>query len=97
VASDVRVRIIDYGPGISSEIIDSVFDPYYSTKYGINRGLGLWVVRTFVEAFHGRVSVVSPIERLSRGSIFEIVFPSAHRDDVDPSRFFGTLKVSEVL
>ncbi len=95
IGGSVRVRVIDYGPGISSDMIDSVFDPYYSTKQGINRGLGLWVVRMFVESFYGRVTITSPIERLSRGTIFAIVFPLAD-DDVEPARFFGTLKLAEV-
>jgi len=95
LAKYVRVRIVDYGIGISAEIQQSVFDPYYSTKHGINRGLGLWVVRTFVESFHGRVSVISPIPRLSRGTVFEILLPSASREDIAPERFFGNITLSE--
>ncbi len=91
IAHRVRIRIIDYGPGIAPDVQKHMFDPYYSTKQGINRGLGLWVVRTLVESFHGDVSVTSPIARLSRGTVFEVSFPSASDEAVDPVQFFGSL------
>jgi signal transduction histidine kinase len=86
----VRVRVVDFGAGIARDALASMFEPYYSTKDGINRGLGLWVVKTFVETFHGQLNVKSPIERVGRGSVFELSFPSAHGKDVAALEFFNS-------
>ena len=40
-----QVNIIDFGPGIPKNIQENIFEAYYSTKEGINRGLGLFVVK----------------------------------------------------
>ena len=85
----VRARVVDFGAGISADTLHGMFEPYYSTKDGINRGLGLWVVKTFVESFHGQLTVTSPIPNLGRGSMFELRFPSAHKEDIRAADFFG--------
>lgn len=89
----VRARVVDFGAGVSASIRDTMFEPYYSTREGINRGLGLWVVKTFVETFHGTVSVSSPIKRLGRGTVFELRFPAADQTMQDAVQFFNNTSV----
>jgi signal transduction histidine kinase len=68
---DVRVDVIDDGPGIPSEQHEQIFEPLYSTRpRGI--GLGLPVSRTLVEANGGRLTVDSGP---GRGATFSLRLP----------------------
>lgn len=87
----VLVEIIDFGPGIPKDIIDSIFDAYSSSKKGINRGLGLWVVREFVEMFGGFIEVESPLEGFDFGTQFKLYFPLVENLDINPDFFWSEI------
>ena len=54
------VSFIDTGPGILDEHKPRVFEPFFSTKAaGEGVGLGLYVSRSIVERFGGRIEFVS--------------------------------------
>ncbi len=56
----VSFTVMDHGPGISSEIRDKVFDWFESHTKGTGHrgaGLGLSIVRSFVELHHGTVRI----------------------------------------
>ena len=56
----VVVSIADNGCGIPEEVIDKVFDPFFSTKnVDNNLGLGLALCRDIVEADGGRIEIES--------------------------------------
>jgi signal transduction histidine kinase len=57
----VRVEIIDDGPGIPDDIIDKIFNPFFTTKpFGEGTGLGLDLARRIVvEKHHGDLRVES--------------------------------------
>ncbi|MCI0529948.1 MAG: ATP-binding protein [Nitrospira sp.] len=68
------IRIIDTGPGIAHDLLDKIFEPFFSTKEpGKGTGLGLHVVRTLVEKHGGRISVFS---RVGAGATFCLEFTS---------------------
>jgi PAS domain S-box-containing protein len=69
----VKLDISDTGPGIDSENIDRIFDPYFTTKgLGEGTGLGLSVVQGIVKTHHGAVTVKS---EPGKGTVFEVLFP----------------------
>ncbi|MEM7199858.1 MAG: HAMP domain-containing sensor histidine kinase [Planctomycetota bacterium] len=69
------IEMRDTGAGIPQEVVDRVFDPYFTTKpRGEGTGLGLAAVRRFVESANGTVSVES---RSGEGSTFRLSFPVA--------------------
>lgn len=59
----VILNIKDNGVGIPAEDIDKVFDPFYTTKLGEKRGigLGLTIVQQIVRTHHGRISIKSKV------------------------------------
>lgn len=50
----IEVAVTDSGPGVAPEIINKVFDPFYTTKSG-GLGMGLPISRTIIEAHGGRL------------------------------------------
>ncbi len=69
----LKLRIRDTGCGMSKEISDKIFDPYFTTKEkNKGTGLGLSVVHGIVMKSGGAITVESEI---SKGSVFELYFP----------------------
>lgn len=67
------VTVSDDGPGISDEIVEKIFGPFFTTKdVGKGTGLGLSVSRKIIENMGGNISVSSSPQR---GSIFRITIP----------------------
>ena len=56
----VVAEVVDTGPGISSEHLEQVFNPFFTTKpEGEGTGLGLAVVKTILDRHGASVSVAS--------------------------------------
>ena len=73
VGEYVRIDVIDTGTGISPEIIDRIFEPFFSTKpVGAGTGLGLATVYGIVKQSGGYVVIESTI---GRGTVFSIYLP----------------------
>ena len=68
----LRVEISDSGPGISSEDLPYVFDPFFSSKKK-GTGLGLANVKKIMEAHGGSVEVSA---RKPGGTVLSLTFPS---------------------
>ena len=73
---EARVMVEDRGPGIPTEAMPHLFDPFYRVIDGRPRpkglGLGLAIVRGLVEAHDGRVSVEN---RAGGGARFAFTLP----------------------
>jgi len=70
----VMLEVHDSGTGIPKEIIDKIFEPYFTTKgKHEGTGLGLAVVHGIVKSYKGAVTVYS---EPGKGSIFRIYFPA---------------------
>lgn len=72
-----QIGFRDNGPGISEEIIDRVFDPFFTTR-SQGTGLGLAVVAMTVSNHGGEISVQN---RAEGGAEFVITLPIAKSED----------------
>ncbi len=82
----VLVEVEDTGTGIAPEIIDKIFDPFYTTKeIGKGTGLGLSTVYGIVKQTGGFIYVDS---ELGKGTRFRIFLPRyvPGADDLEPPR-----------
>jgi len=75
----VYIEISDNGVGIDSSDLDHVFDKFYRVKNDASHrikgtGLGLYLVKYFVELHGGSISVESA---LGKGTIFKIILVNA--------------------
>jgi signal transduction histidine kinase len=68
----VLIDISDNAGGIDDEIIDKVFDPYFSTKSKNETGLGLYMAKIIIEIYlSGFISVVNNDD----GAVFTVKLP----------------------
>ena len=72
---DVVIRVADQGKGIPEEIMDRVFEPYFTTKTS-GTGLGLSLTRTIIEKHNGDISLES---RRGQGTTVSITIPAGSK------------------
>ena len=70
--SGVSVSFADTGPGIASDALPHIFDPFYTTK-SEGLGLGLYITRSIVEEHRGRIEVES---LFGEGATFIVWLPT---------------------
>lgn len=69
----IVLSVKDTGPGISKEVLDRIFEPFYTTKpVGEGTGLGLSTVHGIVSRYSGIVGVDT---RMGEGTQFMIFLP----------------------
>ena len=65
------IEVADNGHGIHPDVIDTIFDPFFTSKF-TGRGLGLAVVLGIVRSLGGGITVKS---ETNQGSVFRIYLP----------------------
>jgi len=73
----IKIQIEDSGPGISEEILEKIFEPFFSIKEE-GSGLGLSIARRIIEDHGGEILVAS---QEGKGATFCIVLPMKENID----------------
>jgi CheY-like chemotaxis protein len=73
----VCIEVQDTGPGISSQLLRRIFDPFVTTKpAGRGTGLGLSICRRIVHSLEGTIEMQS---HPGQGTVARVVLPRAAR------------------
>jgi len=69
----VELTVSDTGTGIGPDIIDKIFDPYFTTKgVGKGTGMGLAIAHGIITSYGGTITVESTV---GQGTRFRVYFP----------------------
>ncbi len=71
---EVLISVADNGPGISPELREQIFEPFFSTKGEHGNGLGLPAVASVMEQHGGQLELDG---EPGAGATFRLVFPMA--------------------
>ncbi|OGQ85506.1 MAG: hypothetical protein A2512_00595 [Deltaproteobacteria bacterium RIFOXYD12_FULL_56_24] len=74
----VKITISDEGAGMSADLIDKIFDPYFTTKKN-GSGLGLAISSGIVNKHGGHLFVTS---KLRKGTTFTIYLPASVEGEI---------------
>jgi signal transduction histidine kinase len=72
LGSEIQISVRDYGSGIAPEHLESIFNPFFTTKPN-GTGLGLPLVSKIVDEHQGKIAVRS---EAATGTVFEITLPN---------------------
>lgn len=80
----VRIAVSDSGPGVTDEVRQRMFNPFFTTR-NVGTGLGLSIVHRIVDAHGGRVLVrnAKECEKYPGGAVVELLLPvSCDADEI---------------
>ncbi len=80
----VNISISDDGAGIPENIVDKIFDPFFSTKER-GSGLGLAISKKIIDDHGGKITVTS---NEGQGTVFELSLPSFNK--IEQGTNYGT-------
>ena len=70
VDGHAHIRVTDDGPGIPSDVLPRIYEPFFSTKEG-GTGMGMSIAHSLVALHHGTIEVATS----SRGTTFDVALP----------------------
>jgi signal transduction histidine kinase len=75
----IEIKISDTGKGMPQDIIENVFNPFFTTKAN-GTGLGLSIVYQIIKEHGGQIEVESVPEK---GTTFKILLPALEKKNSD--------------
>ena len=77
-SGEVRIQVVDTGPGIPEKLLAKIFQPFFTTKGTARKGepkgtgLGLAICKEIIEHHRGQIEVQSEV---GKGTMFSIYLP----------------------
>ena len=71
----MEISVIDNGPGIDEKTIESIFEPFFTSRKN-GTGLGLSIVKSIIESHRGKITA----ENTSTGAMFSIQLPLEYQE-----------------
>jgi len=73
----VRFTVADTGTGMTPEVRQRIWEPFFTTKDATGTGLGLWVSQEIIVKHHGTVRVRSRVSGAGgpSGTVFQLFLP----------------------
>ena len=75
-SADIHLTVSDQGSGIAPEHLESIFNPFFTTRTD-GTGLGLAIVTKIVDEHNGKITVQS---KPGAGTTFDIALPRQEQD-----------------
>jgi len=76
----VILQIEDNGMGMSAEVAERIFDPFY-TRRDVGQGTGLGLSTAYFIVVHGHHGQLTVTSEPGRGSCFEMILPVENKED----------------
>lgn len=73
----IIISVADNGPGIASEDLNHIFDPFYTRKKKMGMGVGLSIAHGIIQDHEGTITVMNRVEG---GAEFTITLPTRPGD-----------------
>jgi PAS domain S-box-containing protein len=74
----LKLSVSDTGQGIQPEILERIFEPYFTTKkFGEGSGMGLAIAHGIVKSHGGNITVES---EPGKGAVFNVILPVVEAD-----------------
>ncbi|MCW5208137.1 hybrid sensor histidine kinase/response regulator, partial [Desulfobulbus sp. US2] len=92
----VRIALQDTGVGIPRDIIDNIFDPYFTTKKEGN-GLGLAICHSIIKKHGGHITVHSDPQQGTTFSIYLPTLPAHESKAAEPQDQEKTVSSTKIM
>jgi len=77
--------VADDGVGIAPEVLPKVFDAFFTTRYTVGTGIGLFIARQFVEGHGGTIRIESSNQAEHHGTVLRVFLPAHTAYEVSES------------
>jgi len=74
------IELRDSGPGIPAADLNSIFDPFFTSKKSLGMGVGLAICHGIIEDHHGKITAANAPDG---GAVFTIALPMRQPSRVD--------------
>jgi PAS domain S-box-containing protein len=71
----VVLTVADDGVGIAPEVLPKVFDAFFTTRYTVGTGIGLFIAKGFVEGHGGKIDIESSNKAEGHGTTVRVFLP----------------------
>jgi signal transduction histidine kinase/HAMP domain-containing protein len=94
-----EIQVTDTGSGIPEDRLERIFEKFHQVDSATTRnfsgaGLGLYIVKTFVDLLGGTIAVKSNV---GEGSVFTVQLPLQNHNDRTAARESGALRAGYII